>query len=81
MHTLRYVAFALLVGCSSPAPDDRTGTDTGTGTDTEIDTGTQECRDGGESCTPENGDFGGGHGDCCNWRHTCFLEGCYYTQP
>jgi hypothetical protein len=68
VHILRYVALALLVGCGTLAPDK---TDTGT------DTGPEECRDEGESCTA----YEGGTSNCCNGRHTCFPEGCYYVQP
>lgn len=35
------------------------------------------CADEGEACVVEDD----GRSDCCNGRHTCFAEGCYYSQP
>ena len=40
--------------------------------DAPFDTGT--CADEGEPCE----DYGKGGSNCCNNRHTCYSDGCYY---
>lgn len=67
------VLLALVMGCTSAAesPDSTfQAQDTETGS-------IEECRDQGESCNA----WDDGTSDCCNGRHTCFPEGCFYTQP
>lgn len=52
------------------SPDDSSTADSAEDTE-------DECRDEGESCEI----YEDGRSNCCNGRHTCFPEGCYYTQP
>lgn len=71
---MRILALAALSACtvSPPAESADTGADTAADT---ADTG--ECREEGEACTA----YENGGSNCCNGRHTCFPEGCYYTEP
>ena len=60
-------------------PEDRDGASEDDGEDPgDVDTGTDDpegtCADEGEVCVI----LEDGRSNCCNGRHTCYPEGCYY---
>jgi hypothetical protein len=70
------LALFLLVGCT-PADEPNADTADSSPRSVETDTAVGECRDEAESCIA----YDDGTSNCCNSRHTCFPEGCFYTEP
>ncbi|MCB9742926.1 MAG: hypothetical protein H6741_05445 [Alphaproteobacteria bacterium] len=62
----------------SAQPDDTqvSAADDSRGDDSALDT-EPICAEEGEACVA----YDDGTSSCCNGRHTCFPEGCYYSQP
>lgn len=76
--TLRFL-LPLAVAACAIAPDPVTPPPTAAATDTDTDledTAVETtCAQEGEACTG----YRDGTSSCCNGRHTCYPQGCYYS--
>lgn len=89
MRLMTALFLAALTACtptkedSVPSADDSTAAVEDSSTDSPTDSpqdspeDTATCAEEGEACEI----FEDGTSSCCIGRHTCFPEGCYYSQP
>ena len=79
--SLPIALLALTLACSPSsepeAPQESSTQEDSATQDSDVQDTEAECAEEGEACEIYEDYLS----SCCNGRHTCFEEGCYYSQP